>query len=113
MCCQPLKPEPAVHTEPPSTTERLKEYTRQKRQQFLDSYQPPTPTVPNSETHLELGPVPPARESIGLDVNHYHIADEVWHWSSTDYGKKCMLNDDYTNPADMRLLTSASSLPRV
>ncbi|KAI9764008.1 MAG: hypothetical protein M1840_008956 [Geoglossum simile] len=86
MCSEPLKPEPAASTEPPSATERLKEYTRQKRQQFRDSYQPPA--LQNSENHLELGRVPRAKGPMGLDVNHYHIADEVWHWSSTDYGKK-------------------------
>ena len=100
MCSQPLKPVPAANAEPPSTTDRLIEYTRQKRQQLLESYQPSTPTAPNSENQLELGRVPRERDSTGLDVNHYHIADEVWHWSSTDYGTKCMANSNYINPVD-------------
>ncbi len=25
----------------------------------------------------------------GLDLNHYHIVDEVWHYNSVDWGDKC------------------------
>ncbi|KAI9779355.1 MAG: hypothetical protein M1839_007463 [Geoglossum umbratile] len=89
MYSEPLKPVPAVSSnEAPSTTERIKEYTRQKRQQLLDPHQPPTPTAPNAENSIELGKVPPTTNRKRLDMNHYHLASEVWHWSSIDYGKR-------------------------
>ena len=24
------------------------------------------------------------------DLTHYHIVDEVWHWSSVDWGRRCV-----------------------
>jgi hypothetical protein len=25
------------------------------------------------------------------DLSHYHIVDDVWHWSSVDWGRRCEL----------------------
>ncbi|KAH0536418.1 hypothetical protein FGG08_006716 [Glutinoglossum americanum] len=87
MCSDPSRPQPVVVSDPPSPTERFKEYARQKQQQFRASYEPQSPVAaPNPEDPVELRQVPPDRDR--LDVNHYHIADEVWHWSSIDYGEK-------------------------
>src|SRR5438046_1294167 len=97
MCSEPLKPQPAAASEPPSTTERLKEYARRERQRFRASYEPQSPTAaPNPEDPVELLQVPPASEPERLDVNHYHIADEVWHWCSMDYSEKCTLSSNCT-----------------
>lgn len=26
------------------------------------------------------------------DLTHYHIVDEVWHWSSVDWGRRCVFD---------------------
>jgi hypothetical protein len=91
MCSEPLKPEPATASEPPSTTERIREYARRERQKFRASIEPQSPIAArNPEDPVELRQVPPVSEPERLDVNHYHIVDEVWHWSAIDYGAKCM-----------------------
>ncbi|KAH0559734.1 hypothetical protein GP486_003749 [Trichoglossum hirsutum] len=90
MCLEPLKPQIVAATEePPSTTERFKNYARRERQRLRASYDPQSPTAArNPEDPLELRQAAPVSGTKRLDVNHYHIVDGVWHWSSMDYGEK-------------------------
>src|SRR5215475_10687855 len=92
MCLEPSKPQiVAPSVEPPSTTKRFKHYARRERQKFRSSFDPQSPTAARSpEDPVELRQVAPASGPERLDVNHYHIVDGVWHWSSMDYGEKCM-----------------------
>jgi hypothetical protein len=96
MCLEPLKPQIAAASEPPSTTERFKNYARREREKFKASYEQSPITAQNLEDPLELRQATPASDQERLDVNHYHIVDGVWHWSSMDYGEKCMSSDHCT-----------------
>lgn len=35
----------------------------------------------------------PATESQAIDLNHYTIVNEVWHYASVDWGHRCL--DDF------------------
>ena len=78
MGCEPLKPALAVHEEHLS-----------RRQAFVQTYKnrKSVDTHSSDPEAFEMGES--SKEDRGLDLNHYRIVDEVWHFCSVDWGSKC------------------------
>jgi hypothetical protein len=88
MCCDPLKP-----------IVPIPEPVRSRRQEFFQSARErmePKSNSPNShpikdidlEGNVKMTDEVEVRAGT-LDLNHYRIVDEVWHFCSTDWGLRC------------------------
>ena len=78
MACEPLKPALVVHEERPSRTRALVQTFRDRKS---------TDTHSSDPEAVEM--VEPHKNDGDLDLNHYRIIDEVWHFCSVDWGSKC------------------------
>ncbi|KAI9699132.1 MAG: hypothetical protein M1836_003321 [Candelina mexicana] len=82
MCSEPLKP---VHT---------RTFAKSRFQEFRQSFQHPhhkviTEDSDDIEEQIEMQGVESSTTArSGLDLNHYRIVDEVWHYNSVDWGDK-------------------------
>ncbi|KAI9763886.1 MAG: hypothetical protein M1835_007699 [Candelina submexicana] len=82
MCSEPLKP---VHT---------RSFAKSRFQEFRQSLQHPhhkaiTEDSDDVEEQIEMQGVESSTAArTGLDLNHYRIVDEVWHYNSVDWGDK-------------------------
>ena len=89
MCCDPLTPIPVPeHPTPHSRVQELlhpRSVRREKREVQLQQF-----------SHLNSDPEKQGRADVvskrsGLDLNHYRIVNEVWHFMSVDWGYRCKL----------------------
>ncbi|MCJ1226031.1 hypothetical protein MMC12_002680 [Toensbergia leucococca] len=78
MCSDPLKPVPAIVTPHRGPIQGMMNHHRQSA---LRTH------APDLEGHTEMINSPTVNPA-GLDLNHYSIVDEVWHFSSVDWGPK-------------------------
>lgn len=89
MCSEPLKPMPIAPNQHISRLHGLRYLHREKGDQeveeksILDGAADLEGCVSSSE-HPSVGSTCPT-----LDLNHYRIADDVWHFSSVDWGRNC------------------------
>jgi hypothetical protein len=92
MCSDPLPPKPdALQTKKSSATlasgKSHKSFRSRKshksKEESLDSEESIGMTDMMHSTQLEMV----------KDLSHYHIVDEVWHWSTVDWGRRCKLAD--------------------
>jgi len=92
MCSDPLPPKHDVlQTKKSSTTlgsgkshKSLRSRKSQKsKEESLDSEESIGMTDMMHSTQLEMF----------RDLSHYHIVDEVWHWSTVDWGRRCKSAD--------------------
>lgn len=89
MCSEPLPPRSkALHTKQSSNTlgsarsrksQRSKKSTTSKEKDQFDSEESIGMTDMMHSTQLDMV----------RDLSHYHIVDEVWHWSTVDWGRRC------------------------
>jgi hypothetical protein len=91
MCSDPIPPRPkSLHTTKSSATLRSRRSNKSKKSERSQ----------NSSKGSSLE----SEESIGMtdlmhstqldmirDLSHYHIVNDVWHWSSVDWGRRCKL----------------------
>ena len=82
MCSDPMKPVPAAAIAPHS---RMQDFLHRRRDVPRRSMQD---HVQDLEGHIELGESPSLAQGV-LDLNHYHIINEVWHYFSVDWGHNC------------------------
>jgi hypothetical protein len=74
-------------------------------------------TVPGATTHVTGSdiesvdtPATPAYSHMTLDINHYRIVDEVWHFASIDWGHRCKLPSPPRFPLRLTSLQSPASV---
>lgn len=89
MCSDPLEPRPSTLKRRKSDntlgsrgsqkTQRSRESPVEKRREELDSEESIGMTEIMHSTQLDMV----------RDLSHYHIVDEVWHWSTVDWGRRC------------------------
>ncbi|KZF26495.1 hypothetical protein L228DRAFT_279684 [Xylona heveae TC161] len=84
MCSDPLKPMPMVIAE-----RKRRFYHRTSKDDTVRK------TASSYVTDAEVGIQMTERKSaetsaLRLDLNHYHLVDEVWHYSSVDWGRSYM-----------------------
>jgi hypothetical protein len=88
MCSNPLPPkQDGLQTKKSSTTLGSRKSQRsywsrnsqKSKEESLDSEQSIGMTDMMHSTQLEMV----------RDLSHYHIVDEVWHWSTVDWGRRC------------------------
>ena len=87
MCCDPLKPEPVANASP--RPGRMKEmlHTRNWKPYKLTELAAQSKPSPDAESHeMQDGSEAPERM---LNLNHYRIVNELWHFMSVDWGHKC------------------------
>jgi hypothetical protein len=87
MCCDPLKPEPVANS--PPRPARVKEILRTKSWRNFKRNELAAKKSPSSDTEShDLAPGSGLDSS--LDLNHYRIVNELWHFMSVDWGHRCM-----------------------
>ena len=89
MCSDPLAPRPSpLNTKQSSNTlgsaksrrsQRSKRSADSQENADLDSEESIGMTEMMHSTQLDMV----------RDLSHYHIVDEVWHWSTVDWGRRC------------------------
>lgn len=89
MCSEPVAPhQNALRTKQSSNTlgsarsrksQRSKRSATSKENADLDSEESIGMTEMMHSTQLDMV----------RDLSHYHIVDEVWHWSTVDWGRRC------------------------
>lgn len=84
MCTDPLKPALAP-TAPETPRSRIHEMWHHQKDMEQTSSQSQTS---DPESHMEMAEMEPV-ERPALDLSHYNIINEVWHYSSVDWGHKC------------------------
>lgn len=90
MCTEPLKPVPIPTNQHKSLLHGMRYLHRDKDNQGdVDEK-----SIRNSSADLEGHPSSSDQPSIKstsetLDLNHYRIVDDVWHFSSVDWGRNC------------------------
>ncbi len=84
MGCEPLTPALVVPEE--SLSRRQAIYKAYKERKSMDTHSSDPEAHEMEESHKTDEP---------LDLNHYRIVDEVWHYCSVDWGSKCEALLDY------------------
>lgn len=87
MCDKHMTPAGPV-IDDPHHTNRVQAYVNSKIRSERKSVETESPS-PDLEK-LEMRDSPRSAGSM-LDLNHYRIADEVWHFSSVDLGPRCKI----------------------
>lgn len=89
MCSEPLKPIPIAPNQHISRLHGLRYLHREKGGQEVEekSILDGAADVEGRVSSLEQRSIRSTRPS--LDLNHYRIADDVWHFSSVDWGRNC------------------------
>jgi hypothetical protein len=102
MCSNPVNPkQKSSHSNKSSSTLRSRRSHRSEKSHGSDRS--------SKETSLE------SEESIGMtsmmhstqlemvrDLSHYHIVDDVWHWSSVDWGRRFVWPVTFLSTANCR-----------
>ena len=78
MGCEPLTPALVVPEEHVS-----------RRQALVQAYKDRMSMEKHPEDLEASETGDPPDDDKPLDINHYHIVDEVWHYCSVDWGSKC------------------------
>ena len=78
MGSKPLTPALVVPKEPMSTRQAIMQ--AYKEQRSIDKH-------PADPEKIEMGKSEDRAKP--LDINHYRIVNEVWHFCSVDWGSKC------------------------
>ena len=93
MCSEPLKPIPIPPSPRTSRVHGLRYLHREKagegeveEQSILEG----AADLEGRVTSSEQPSISSTRPS--LDLNHYRIVDDVWHYSSVDWGRNCKLS---------------------
>jgi hypothetical protein len=84
MGCEPLTPALVVHEEPLSRRQALVKAYKERKSIDTHSSDPEAHEMEESR-----------RDDSPLDLNHYRIVDEVWHFCSVDWGSKCEALSSY------------------
>jgi len=89
MCSEPLKPIPIPPNQHISLLHGLRYLHREKGDQEVEekSILDGAADVEGRLSSLEQRSIRSTRPS--LDLNHYRIVDDVWHFSSVDWGRNC------------------------
>lgn len=88
MRCDPLRPIPVPTTTHHSRVSELWSPSKD-RENNQETEKGIGNLVADLEGHLETSDSRSRRRG-PLDLNHYRIVNEVWHYSSVDWGHKCM-----------------------
>ena len=89
MQCEPMKPVPAPTTpHPPSRIQEFLHVTqsRTNSHETNKGVELKVVDLEGRSTSLERR----SHLMDPLDLNHYNLVNQVWHYSSVDWGHKCM-----------------------
>lgn len=109
MCSNPVPPKrkTPLHSKKSSATLRSRRSNKShksqqssSRNESLDSEESIGMTEMMHSTQLEM-----------TQFSHYHIIDDVWHWSSVDWGRRCKFTCPYSVSCTAN--NDASSMPRL
>ena len=93
MCCDPLRPEPAIKPVPQVSRVRqaLNKRSREAYQRSQLEAQNQAHTLSKLESDVESQEMKanPNSAAMRLDLNHYRIVNEIWHFISVDWGHRC------------------------
>lgn len=90
MCTEPLKPVPIPANQYKSRLHGLRYLHRDKDDQGDVDEKSIRDSSADLEGHLSPSDQPSiSSTSETLDLNHYRIVDDVWHFSSVDWGLNC------------------------
>ena len=87
MCCEPLKPVAVAEHEPQQS--RMQDFMRggrPRRERKEASLRRSMSHMDDESVELEEATTVAAGI---LDLNHYRIVNEIWHFTSMDRGYKC------------------------
>ena len=83
MCADPLKP--ALVVVPDTPRSRVHDFLHHQKETERTSMQS---QGSDPESPVQMTSIPTVRDG-GLDLSHYKIINEVWHYSSVDWGHRC------------------------
>ena len=93
MCCDPLRPEPAVKATPHVWRVRQALNQRSRKYQHSQSEaqnQAQALSKLDSDVESQEMKTNPNSAAMRLDLNHYRIVNEIWHFISVDWGHRYM-----------------------
>ena len=86
MCSDPLPPKPnPLQSKHSSTTLR----SRRSNKSHSSRASEKTSSFGEEESIGMTSLMESTQMGVAKDLGHYHVVDEVWHWSSVDWGRRC------------------------
>jgi len=99
MCSDPPPRESPLHTKQSSATlgsSKSRKSQRSKRSQ-RSSEKPKEASLDSEESIGMTDMMHSTQLDMVRDLSHYHIVNEVWHWSTVDWGRRCMNTSSLLN----------------
>lgn len=85
---QPKKSSATLRSRKSNRSHKTQDSQKSSKEQSLDSEESIGMTDMMHSTQLEMV----------RDLSHYQIVNDVWHWSSVDWGRRCMCSMSFTGP---------------
>jgi len=87
MCSNPVPPK-ANSLASPASSSTLKSRRTNKSERSTKSSK--RTTLDSEEESIGMTSMMESAQMEGVrDLGHYHVVDDVWHWSSVDWGRRC------------------------
>jgi hypothetical protein len=88
MCSEPLPRSSTLHTKN-STNTLSSARSRRSQRSKRSAASKETDTLESEESIGMTEMMHSTQLDMVRDLSHYHIVDEVWHWSTVDWGRRC------------------------
>jgi len=89
MCSDPVPPKPK-HLETKKSSSTLRSRRSNKSRKSQKSHKSSNNDSLDSEESIGMAEMMHSTQlEMVRDLSHYHIVNDVWHWSSVDWGRRC------------------------